>query len=66
MRIVLNGQPREVDPTCSLAQLVGELDLALAGAALVLNGEVIEHAALVRTVLRDGDAVEVVRLVGGG
>ena len=66
MRIVLNGEPREAEPTCSLAQLVAELQLPLTGAALVLNGEVVERSAFVSTLLRDGDAVEVVRLVGGG
>jgi thiamine biosynthesis protein ThiS len=66
VRIVLNGQPREVEPSCSLVQLVTEIGLPLTGAALVLNGEVIDRAELAATTLRDGDAVEVVRLVGGG
>lgn len=66
MRIVLNGEPREVEATHSLEQLVRELGMTLQGAALVLNGEVIDRGEFGRTALRDGDAVEVVRLVGGG
>jgi sulfur carrier protein len=66
VRIVLNGQPREVEATHSLEQLILELGMTLQGAALVLNGDVIDHTEFGRTALREGDAVEVVRLVGGG
>jgi thiamine biosynthesis protein ThiS len=42
------------------------MELPAFGSAIELNGEVIRRADHPRTPLKEGDRLEVVRLVGGG
>ena len=66
MRLVINGQEKQAPALATVAELVDWLQLPAFGSAVELNGEVIrkiEHGA---TPLKDGDRLEVVRLVGGG
>ncbi|MEX0785763.1 MAG: glycine oxidase ThiO [Dehalococcoidia bacterium] len=64
--LIVNGKPRKVDAEMSLPDLLRALDVDQRRIAVALNGEVVpknEHAA---TIVRDGDQVEIVRMVGGG
>ena len=60
MKLVINGATREAPALATLA------DLAAFGSAIELNGEVVRRADHAATPLREGDRLEVVRLVGGG
>nr|WP_306672486.1 sulfur carrier protein ThiS [Geothrix fuzhouensis] len=62
----LNGEIREAPDLATLADLAAWLDLPAFGSAVELNGEVIRRADHPATPLREGDRLEVVRLVGGG
>lgn len=67
MRLRINGEIREApEPLGTVADLATWLDLPAFGSAIELNGEVIRRSDHVSTRLKDGDRLEVVRLVGGG
>lgn len=66
MRVTVNGEPREIAPGTTVADLLNELGVKVQHCAVELNLELVprrEHAA--RT-LAAGDHMEVVTLVGGG
>jgi sulfur carrier protein len=66
MDIIVNGQPREVETGSTVRSLLGELGVTQPHVAVELNLEVVPRAMHEGTVLRDGDRLEVVTLVGGG
>ncbi|HET8715927.1 MAG TPA: sulfur carrier protein ThiS [Holophagaceae bacterium] len=66
MRLVLNGADRETPELATVADLSTWLALPAFGSAIELNGTVVRKADQAATPLREGDRLEVVRLVGGG
>ena len=66
VQIVLNGQPRGLEPGTTLAGLVASLDLGARRMAVEINEEVIPRSEYPVHVLGDGDRVEIVHAVGGG
>ncbi|HSV38939.1 MAG TPA: sulfur carrier protein ThiS [Nocardioidaceae bacterium] len=62
MKILVNGDPREVPTPCSLGELVPHRS----GVAAALNGNVIRGMDWDHTALSDGDAVEVLTAFQGG
>ena len=65
--IQVNGQNQPL-PKEGLADVLRELNIkpGQRGIAVALNGAVVPRAQWPRTSLRDGDAVEVVKLFAGG
>jgi len=66
MRLFINGQERQAPTLSTVAELAAWLQLPAFGTAVELNGEVIRRSEHQATALKDGDRLEVVRLVGGG
>ncbi|HJV22508.1 MAG TPA: sulfur carrier protein ThiS [Holophagaceae bacterium] len=66
MRLVLNGLEREAPALATVAELAAWLQLPAFGSAVELNGEVVRKADHPATPLKEGDRLEIVRLVGGG
>ena len=66
MKLILNGAPRDTPELVTVAELAAWLALPAFGSAIELNGEVIRRADQAATPLKEGDRLEVVRLVGGG
>ena len=66
MQIVLNGNQHELAAEMSLAQLVDSLGVDRRLVAVAHNGEVAPRDTYEQITLREGDRVEVVRMVGGG
>jgi len=68
VRVRLNGEPREVGETATVAALVELLDVAeqARGVAVAVDGEVVPRGEWPRRALRDGARVEVLRAIGGG
>jgi thiamine biosynthesis protein ThiS len=64
--VVVNGEVREVAAGTNVAELIRELGLASERVAVERNGRIVRRAEHERTVLEEGDRVEVVTLVGGG
>jgi len=66
MRLIINGQTLDAPQFNTLADLARWMDLPDFGAAVELNGHVIRKADHPDTPLKDGDKLEIVKLVGGG
>ncbi len=64
--VTLNGKPRELDGSTSIAEFLRALDLKPQQVAVAVNGEVVPRSRWAEAAIQDGDAVEVVRAVGGG
>lgn len=62
----VNGDPMELPAAMTVARLLTELGLAGKPAAVEVNGSLVPARMHAQTALADGDAVEVVTLVGGG
>ncbi len=65
MKLVLNGKDREVKAT-QVEELVAELGLPLAAALVEHNGTALLRSEWAATSLRDGDRLEIIRMVAGG
>ncbi|HEY6008191.1 MAG TPA: sulfur carrier protein ThiS [Geobacteraceae bacterium] len=66
MKLVINGVVRETPELGTVADLGAWLKLPSFGTAVELNGEIVRASEHPGTGLKDGDRLEVVRLVGGG
>ena len=66
MRLVVNGEPREVSEGLTVRGLIELLDLGRGPVAVERNGDVVPRAEHAATVLADADVIEVVHFVGGG
>jgi sulfur carrier protein len=66
MTIQVNGDSRSIADGVTLAALLRELGVTAPHVAVELNREVVPRARHAETLLRDGDRLEVVTLVGGG
>jgi sulfur carrier protein len=64
--LTVNGDPREVAPGATLADLVIQLVSSVKGVAAAVNGEVVPRRAWPETPLADGAVVEIVTAVQGG
>ncbi len=65
MKLVLNGQDREVQAT-QVEELVAELGLPLAAALVEQNGTALLRSEWAESKLRNGDRLEIIRMVAGG
>ncbi len=66
MTIFVNGKAIEVADGLTVEGLLGQLKIRREYTAVALNREVAPKAAYAKTVLREGDRVEIVRPMGGG
>jgi thiamine biosynthesis protein ThiS len=64
--LTLNGKPRSLPGETPLVDLLAQLGVDRRMIAVAHNGDVIPRDSYEAVVLRDGDSVEVVRMVGGG
>ena len=66
VNIVLNGQPRELPSSLTVAQLLATLQMPARGVAVEVNQQIVPRGEHEVHQLQDGDQLEVVSLVGGG
>lgn len=66
MRLVVNGEERQVESSTTVKQLLATLGLGDTLVAVERNQEVVPRAEHGSTELQDGDLIEVVHFVGGG
>lgn len=66
MRITVNGEPREVADGAYVTTLLETLALPGTRVAVEVNALLVRRAQHATHALMDGDAVEIVTLVGGG
>jgi thiamine biosynthesis protein ThiS len=66
MKIVFNGEGREVRSGMTIAELLDELSLDPKRVAVEVNLDLAPRDRHAQTPLQEGDQLEVVTLVGGG
>ena len=66
MNIIFNGRPRQIGRQTTLAELLQQLELPPQRVAVEVNLELVPRRLHADTILREGDSLEVVTLVGGG
>lgn len=66
MRVTVNSQPRELPEGTTVETLLRELKLSDKPCAAEVNRTLVPKRAHASHALKEGDAVELVTLVGGG
>ena len=66
MKLTLNGQVRDVESGATLSDLLASLQLAEKMVLVELNGQAVQRTDFPETKLDEADAIEIVRMVGGG
>lgn len=66
MRLMINGEAREVAGEPTVAGLLSQLGLDARKIAVERNLEIVRRAAFETTQLADGDRLEIVHFIGGG
>jgi len=66
MNILLNGEPKQLDNTITIAGLLREMGLAEKRVAVEVNREIVPRSGHAGHQLQDQDRVEVVNAIGGG
>lgn len=66
IRVTLNGRERTLAGETALPVLLEEMGVDRRLIAVALNGEVIPRDRYDEVLVRDGDRLEIVRMVGGG
>jgi sulfur carrier protein len=66
MRLRLNGEEHELQNVATLPALLSSLQLTEKLVLVELNGRAVPRADFPTTKLKEGDAIEIVRMVAGG
>lgn len=66
MTVVVNGTVRQFDQEMSVEALLRLIDIPREGIAVALNASVVPRKNHAKTMVRDGDTVEIIRAVAGG
>jgi len=66
MNIIVNGKTQEVESGTTVTKLLMSLDLDPDRVAIELNLAIVSKDQCAKTILAEGDSVEIVQFVGGG
>ncbi len=66
IRVQVNGEPRDVPVDHALTELISDLGLPPQAALVEHNGQALFRSDWARVRLRDGDRLEILRVVAGG
>ncbi len=68
LKIKVNGEEKALEKEVNVMELLRLLDVEFreVGLAVAINGEVVPKSQYRQTLVKDGDSVEIVQLVGGG
>ena len=66
MFITLNGKKQEIRGVMPLSGLLTELKVAERAVAIEVNGNIIPRSEFEDLEIKEGDRIEVLRLIGGG
>jgi len=64
--VTVNGKAREIEGEVDLAGFLQALEIDGRAVAVARNGEVVPRDQHANVTVREGDSVEIVRMVGGG
>ncbi len=66
MRVTINAVEESIPDNLSVVDLLVRLKVEPLRAAVEINENLVRRATWTQTIVRDGDRVEIVTLVGGG
>jgi sulfur carrier protein len=66
LEIIVNGQPRQVAASTTLALLLRHLEIPERGVAVEINGQIVPRARHAEQFFAGGERLEIVSLIGGG
>lgn len=66
MRVMINGEEREVPQGATVAALLEQLALPAGRVAIERNRDILPRAQWAAAAIQPGDSYEIVQLVGGG
>ena len=66
MKITINGKEKNLEKEMNLASLSEMQGIPLKGIVVELNMEIIHSSMFEQTIIKDGDIIELIRIVGGG
>ena len=66
VQIIVNGEEKIFEEGVTIFKLLNELNVKPQGIAVELNLEIAPKGKYGETVLKNGDRIEIVRMVGGG
>lgn len=66
VRVLVNGQEREVPHPCTVAQLLACLNAPERGIAVAVNERVLPRGSFGREPVAEGDRIEIIKAVAGG
>ncbi|MEX0803339.1 MAG: sulfur carrier protein ThiS [Candidatus Binatia bacterium] len=66
MKVLINGEEKEVAEGLSIAGLLEELQIRSGRVVVELNRDIVSREAHDSTSLQEGDRLEIVHFVGGG
>lgn len=64
--ITINGEPKQLQAGCTVAQLIESLQLTGKRLAVERNQEIVPKSHHGQVVLQDADVLEIVHAIGGG
>lgn len=64
--IKVNGEERSLDRIMNISSLMELLEVSSKGVVVEQNGEILDRDLYEQVMVKDGDQLELVRLVGGG
>lgn len=66
MKVVVNGEARELAAGTTVAALLATMDLAGRRVAVEVNEDIVPKSRHAQLELRDNDRIEIVHAIGGG
>ncbi len=66
MKIVLNGENKDLTEPLTLQQLLDQLQIPAGRVACEVNLKIVKRAVYPDTPLHEGDAIEIIQAIGGG
>ncbi len=66
MKITVNGETKTIDPDTTIAALLKELGIPLAGTAVAVGEEIVPRGEHGQRTILEGERVEILRAIGGG
>jgi len=66
MKVKINGIPKEIKSKETLQDIIQQFCKETKHVIAELNGEIVKFPRWNQTILQEGDAVELVKFVGGG
>ena len=66
MKISLNGEPKDLEHSLTVQQLLDDLKIPAGRVACEVNLRIVKRAYYDQTRLQEGDTVEIIQAIGGG